>query len=447
MSLHSRLRDVRTRLLLAVLAAVTVALAAATVGFNLLLVYANADDADSLLRQRAYAERTQVAVANGRIRLQETFGESVGDSHIWIFENGRAIEQPRSHPLTTAAALELVGGPSRFVTVEQTDERLYSLPITANRHRYGTIVAGLSLSPYEQTERSALLASLAFAAVLLVVSWGAARWLLRSALEPVAEMTVLAEAWSEKDLDRRFAQGEPYDDLSRLAFTLDRLLDRIAASLRHERRFSAELSHELRTPLAKVTAEAELGLRRTREPEEYRRALEVILTNARQLDRIVDTLFAAARQEAAPRGFADAAAVARAAVESCAPVASEHRIELALEATQPLRIGVDADLAERILYPVLDNACRYGRRNVRLSVGREDGSVLFTVTDDGPGVPGDELESIFEPASRGSAGRNAGPSAGLGLALARRLARSVSGDVQAAASADGGRFVVRLPTA
>src|SRR5204862_8076991 len=118
-------------------------------------------------------------------------------------------------------------------------------------------------------------------------------WLLRSALEPVAEMTAQAEAWSEQDLDRRFAKGDPYDDLSRLAFTLDRLLDRIAASLRHERRFSAELLHELRTPLAKVTAEAELALRRTREPDEYRRALEVLLTKARQIDRIDEPLFAA----------------------------------------------------------------------------------------------------------------------------------------------------------
>ena len=79
-------------------------------------------------------------------------------------------------------------------------------------------------------------------------------------------MTEQAEAWSEHDLDRRFGLGEPHDELTRLASTLDRLLDRIAASLRHERRFSAELSHELRTPLAKVTAEAELALRRPREP-------------------------------------------------------------------------------------------------------------------------------------------------------------------------------------
>ena len=65
-------------------------------------------------------------------------------------------------------------------------------------------------------------------------------------------MTESAASWSEHDLDRRFDLGEPYDELTRLAATLDGLLGRIAASLRHEQRFTAELSHELRTPLARV---------------------------------------------------------------------------------------------------------------------------------------------------------------------------------------------------
>lgn len=442
-----RFRGVRTRLLLAVLAAVTVALAAATIGFNLLLVLSNADDADSLLRQRVAAERAQITVTGGQLRVDPNDVGPVGESHIWIFDRRRAIVHPRSDPATIAAAYALARGSERFMTVKGTDERLYALPVTANGRRYGTIVAGLSLSPYEQTERAALLASLAFAATLLLVSWAAARWLLRAALEPVAEMTTLAGAWSENDLDRRFARGEPYDELSRLAFTLDRLLDRISASLRHERRFSAELSHELRTPLAKVAAEAELALRRPRESEEYRRALTVILTNAQQIARIIDTLFAAARAQAGPRGVSDASDAARTVVDSCAQLVAERNLELTIDGARALRIGVDRDLAERILHPVLDNACRYGRHRVRLSIGRDNGSVAFTVADDGPGVTADELELIFEPAERGAAGRSTGASAGLGLALARRLARSVSGDVEAETSPEGGRFVVRLPSA
>src|SRR5207237_6496387 len=134
----------------------------------------------------------------------------------------------------------------------------------------------------------------------------AVRGLLGSARRPVARRAEQAEQWSDHDLDRRFALGEPHDELTRLASTLDRLLDRIAASLRHERRLSAELSHELRTPLAKLTAEAELALRRPRAPEAYRDAIMSILGGAQQIERIVETLIAAARQEGGPRGVADA---------------------------------------------------------------------------------------------------------------------------------------------
>ncbi len=85
--------------------------------------------------------------------------------------------------------------------------------------------------------------------VMLAVAL-AARWLISRALRPVLTMTRQAAAWSEHDLDRRFALGPAHDELTQLAATLDELLERLATSLRHEQRLSAELSHELRTPLA-----------------------------------------------------------------------------------------------------------------------------------------------------------------------------------------------------
>ena len=111
----------------------------------------------------------------------------------------------------------------------------------------------------------------------------------------------------------------------------------------------------------------------------------------------------------------------------------------------PVRLGVDGDLAERILHPVVENACRYGAATVRISLARTDGRVLFSVQDDGSGVGHDEHTTIFEPGTRGSAGRIEGNGAGLGLALARRLARSASGDVETRVGDQGGSFVVDLP--
>src|SRR5437868_4278256 len=142
-------------------------------------------------------------------------------------------------------------------------------------------------------------------------------------------MTRQAADWSEHDLDHRFALGAPHDELTELAATLDGLLDRLSASLRHERRFSAELSHELRTPLARVLAESELALRRERTTQEYREALELIHGNAGQLSRTVDALVAAARYEAGgERGTADARAVAEAVAHACSGLATDARVQI-----------------------------------------------------------------------------------------------------------------------
>jgi signal transduction histidine kinase len=441
------LRDVRTRLLLIVVVALTLALGAATYGFNLVLTQDSSRDANSLLRARTAAELELIHVSGGKIRVSQTTDESLGTTSVWIFHGTRPVVSPRVRLETDAAARSLAGGPPRLVNVRDTDTRLYAEPIVVRGKRVGTLVAGLSMGPYEHTRQRALVYSLSLFLVLLAIVGSSVWWLLRSALRPVAQMTEQAAAWSEQDLDRRFGLGKPHDELTRLGATLDGLLDRLAASLRHERRFSAELSHELRTPLAKLMAEAEVALRRERTTAEYRDSLGIVVQNAEQIARIVETLVASAQHSAQPQGVANAQEVAEAIVAACGEEASSRGVELALdEAQERVRVGVDQDLAERILHPVVENACRYGRSAVRVAVAREGSTVLFSVNDDGPGVEDAEQESIFEPAVRGSAGRSTTSGAGLGLALARRLARAASGDVVARPGGRG-QFVVRLPAA
>src|SRR5437588_7154833 len=113
-------------------------------------------------------------------------------------------------------------------------------------------------------------------------------------------MTAQAAAWSRIDSGQRFALGSPRDELTALAATLDGLLDRVANSLRHEQRFSAELSHELRSPLASLIAEAQLALRHSPPGAEHRAGYERILAAARQMRRTLETLLAAARIEHRP---------------------------------------------------------------------------------------------------------------------------------------------------
>ena len=121
-------------------------------------------------------------------------------------------------------------------------------------------------------------------------------------------MTRAAADWSEHNPDRRFARGEPYDELSSLAATLDTLLTRLGNSLRNEQRFSSEMSHELRTPLARIHAEVELALRRERQLRGTARSARGDRAQREpRWRRTIDALVAVARYEgAAMRGASDA---------------------------------------------------------------------------------------------------------------------------------------------
>jgi two-component system, OmpR family, sensor kinase len=442
-------RGVRTRLLTVVVVSVAAALAVMTLGFNVLLARSLSRDADSLLRSRAATEAASVNIVNDHVVAPDQPDTGGLESQAWVFRGSRTLEQPRVSAALDRAAQRAAAAPGVSVDVPGLDTRLYAMPAADDPST--VVVAGVSLAPYQHTQRIALVGSLALAAALLVLVALVARWMLRAALQPVARMTADAEAWSEHDPERRFAAGEPYDELSQLAATLDGLLDGLAAGLRREQRFSAEMSHELRTPLAKVRAEAELALRRERRPEEYRQALETILRNTQQMSAAIEMLVSAAQQESGlARGRSNAGAVLRDVAETCSTLAAERGIELSVGALPTsLDVGVDLDVAVRVLQPVVENACGFAGTRVDLSAERDQGGVLIHVDDDGPGVQPGEVETIFAPGVRGSAAGGAaeagGPAgAGLGLALARRLARAGGGDV-VARPGGGGHFVVRLP--
>jgi two-component system, OmpR family, sensor kinase len=435
---------IRSRLLVAVVGAVALALVVGVITLNLLLRERLSASATSLAKAQAAAQLGSLEVRGGRLVTPERPDERAVGSQVWVFAGSRLVERPAVARRLDAQARAMAGGPARAHDAGE-EARLYALPVVQNGRRYGTVVSAVSLDPYEESEQTALIGSIILAAVLLGAIFVASRWMLGRAFLPVSTMTEDAASWSAHDLDRRFDLGEPYDELTRLASTLDGLLERIAASLRHEQRFTAEVSHELRTPLARISGEAELMLRRERTPDEYRTALEAIQRNAQQMTRTVDALVAAARQDAGlTRETSDAREAVHAAVVNAG--SREPKVRLTLP-QEPIPVAVDQELVERMVQPLVDNAVRYGTAKVEVSVARNGAAALIRVDDDGPGVSEDERASIFEPGTRGTAAGESGDGAGLGLALARRIARSAGGEVSVTPSREGGRFTLRLPLA
>lgn len=446
-----RPRSLRNRLTVALAVGGFIALGALTAGSNLLLRSNLDSDADRVLRTASESALEVVEVgADGRIRLLEPPTSQDTESRIWVYADGRELERPIEPPAVQRLANSLAGESDAFAEDANTDTRLYARAVTDDAGRQvGTVVAALSLDPYERAASKALVESLLFAAVIFVGAVLAGRLLVARALRPVARMTASATDWSEHDLDHRFAVGEPYDELTELAAAFDSMLERLASSLRHEQRLSAEISHELRTPLAAIVAEAELALNGEPRTVELRGALERIDARARQLSRILEALLAAARAEI---GSGRVGSIAEDAVSRCladlGKSASGRGLELRAAGDEAHGVDVDGELLERMISPLLDNASRYASSVIEVTVDGNDESVVISIHDDGPGIASEEVDRVFEAGFQGTAaGRgDPGDGAGLGLALVRRLARAAGGEVRVVGNdVAGAAFELHLP--
>ncbi len=448
-----RLTGLRARLLLSTILGSLLVAAVLIGAFNVILDGRLRGDVENLLRARAVAHLQTVEIVDGRLGVPESPDGAAPDTQTWIFAGRRALEQPASPPAIQRTALALAGGKRRFFTLDATDTRFYAVPIVQGSRPLGTLVVSASLGPYERSANTTLIASLILGLLTVLGVAAASAWVIHRALAPVARMTADAADWGEHDLSRRFFAGEPHDELTKLAATFDGLLERLSQSLKREQRVTAEISHELRTPLAKIVAEAELAAAVAGRPERYREALASIRAYAESLSRTLDTLLATARAELTPGSrSADAHAVAELAVANVTGAPSEHRVAIEIDGSaRHARVAAESDLVERALTPVVENAARFARGRVEISIRTDAGQVVFEVRDDGPGVEARIRERIFEPgvsASAGSANGSspAGSGAGLGLPLARRLARAAGGEIEQVACDQGATFLLRLPS-
>ena len=218
--------------------------------------------------------------------------------------------------------------------------------------------------------------------------------------------------------------------------------------------FIASVSHELRTPLAQVRMFAEtLLLGRVRSEEERLRSLQIVDQEARRLTHLVENIlqFSRAEREAitlAPVAV-DLAAQVREAVEAFAPVARSRHVTVQTTLEGGVICMVDPGALRQILLNLLDNAVKYGPTGQTVTIAlRRSGSVArITVDDEGPGIPAEDRDRIWEPYQRlESAVAGAVAGSGIGLSVVAQLVALHGGRAWAdRAPGRGARFTVELP--
>jgi two-component system heavy metal sensor histidine kinase CusS len=275
----------------------------------------------------------------------------------------------------------------------------------------------------------------------------------RRGVRPVAEITEAARRIRSSTLDRRIQTTGLPAELLALAETFNTMLAGLEDSFDRLSRFSADIAHELRTPVNNLRGEAEVTLRQTRTPEEYRNVVESLLEESVRLSRMIESLLFVARAEnpetqiaREPLNVAHELEVVR---EFYEPLAADAGIALSVETPANLWAGLDRTLWQRAIGNLIGNALDYtprgGRTTVRAACEGEE--LRVTVTDTGCGIEPEHLPHVFDRFYRIDPSRSAGRGRlGLGLAIVRSCVTLHGGSVAIASEVGRGTTVtLRMP--
>ncbi len=293
--------------------------------------------------------------------------------------------------------------------------------------------------------RAAALLSVAFFSVAVFLSAVVARTSLR-------QLTTIADAVSRRGpSDLRPLRQNPPEELAPLVQSLNRLITRLARSLRQSEDFIAEAAHRIRTPLATVRAQAEVALHsQTGEDDKHRmrQIIRAIDESSRSAGQLLDHATVAYRSENLPDTLVDLGQIAKAATAALQPTADMKDIDITLR-TLPAMVRGDAVLLESALRNILDNAVKYSPPETTVTVTVDTNADLATITvcDLGPGLGDGPYEKYTDRFQRGDNAKETVGS-GLGLTIARDVLAAHNGKLTLADNEGSGTCVsLNLPLA
>jgi signal transduction histidine kinase len=311
-----------------------------------------------------------------------------------------------------------------------------------------TIYVGSSLEDVNQAV-AIVRGDLTVGAPVLTVLVACTAWIvIGRGLRPVETIRAEVADISERSLDRRVAVPATDDEISRLAGTMNTMLERLQASAERQRRFVADASHELQTPLAASRSELEVAVTHPQGTDWQDRAADLLAANHRMERLVKDLLFLARADDGGPVPPGVPVDLDDIVLSEAAALRSHGHIQVdTTRVSAAAVVGRREDLT-RVVRNLLDNAERHASSGVALELASNDHRVTLVVQDDGPGIAPADRQRIFERFTRLDDARSRPRGGtGLGLAITKEIVETHGGSIAVADAAHGARFVVHLPPA
>lgn len=327
-------------------------------------------------------------------------------------------DQPPS--FKTLASLK-TAGETRFL-----DGKLHAIGLV-HKSRSGQEYLIIAESVFNSEELLNLRNILLITFILCIVMVAAGGWFYAGqAMAPVASIVNQVDNILPSDLSARLEGQNNRDELSRLVFTFNRLLDRIQFAFRMQKSFISNVSHELKNPLSVIIAQLEVTLDKKRDNEEYHATLKSVLEDSRELSEVTEKLLQLAKvhSEGADISF-ERVRLDEVMLQTRASLLRLHpnyHISFDIvgfpEDEEQLCVRGNEPLLRSAFQNLMDNGCKFSpEKKVAVKIHFEPGGKhRVEITDRGPGIPAKDLQLIFQPFYRSSQSIHVRGS-GIGLSL------------------------------
>ncbi|MFP7735728.1 ATP-binding protein [Priestia aryabhattai] len=326
--------------------------------------------------------------------------------------------------------------PNEQTTIKEDDGHLYAISHTPVIWTNGEVVSLEVTEQLEDVEQSLqtlkfilLIASL----VILIPTIFAGRLLSKIILRPIKS---LIQTMEEIQVSRTFKKialsSSSKDELDQMANTFNNMMDLLEENYKKQEQFVSDASHELKTPLTVVESYANMlkrwGMKR---PDILEEAIEAIHSESLRMKQLTSQMLVLAKDESQwelQMEPVDAAAVCRQTIKHLEQ-AFERTIYLNVKTDHPI-VTADEKRLKQLLYILLDNAIKYSEKAVEVTITRSE-SFMITVTDQGIGIPKEDLSNVYERFFRVDKARNRETGgSGLGLSIARKIVEAHSGRIE-----------------
>ena len=274
--------------------------------------------------------------------------------------------------------------------------------------------------------------------------------IVKNAFKPVKKISETAlEIKKSKNFSRRIELDNSEDEIHKMAYTFNEMLDTVEETFIHEKQFSSDVSHELRTPITVILAQSDYALDYVETLDEAKESFEVINRQAKKMTNLINQIMELSkmeRQNKIEKDKINFSNIILQLLEDYRTLLENNNIELITNIEKDLRIYGNKLMLERLFVNLFTNAMKFTKTTINVSLNRINKEVILQIKDDGIGITKEDQKYIWDRFFQTSDSRNKNKGSGLGLSMVNRIVQLHLATIDVESEVGKGTcFIVKFP--